>query len=72
MAQLLKLKETNPKTVKSCKTGLEIHTSITLSYGFEYATGDFIVTMDEDLQHNPIDIELIKSKRKDFDLVYGK
>ena len=42
--------------------------------GFTYCSGDFIVTMDEDLQHNPNDIEnLIEEQKKgDYDVVYGK
>lgn len=41
--------------------------------GLEYATGDFVVTMDEDLQHNPRDIALLAAKQKEgnFDVVYG-
>jgi glycosyltransferase involved in cell wall biosynthesis len=41
--------------------------------GFSIASGDFMVTMDEDLQHNPNDINLLieKQKEKDFDVVYG-
>ena len=41
--------------------------------GFNYCSGDFIVTMDEDLQHDPDDIlKLIKEQKKeDYDVVYG-
>lgn len=41
--------------------------------GFNHCTGDFIVTMDEDLQHHPEDIKyLLDEQRKgDHDLVYG-
>lgn len=42
--------------------------------GFSYAKGDFVVTMDEDLQHDPASIpqmlELLKANN--YDLVYGK
>ena len=40
---------------------------------FSLAIGDFIVTMDEDLQHNPHDIEILlkTQKENDFDVVYG-
>ena len=71
---ILKLKETNPKTVKAVKLTRNYGQHNAIICGFEYATGDFIVTMDEDLQHNPIDIELLINKQKegDFDLVYGK
>lgn len=42
--------------------------------GFEYARSPFIITMDEDLQHRPEDIQnLIDEQAKDdYDLVYGK
>jgi len=41
--------------------------------GFKFATGDFIVTIDEDLQHNPLGIKLLINKQveTDADLVYG-
>ena len=41
--------------------------------GFEYANGDFFITMDEDLQHDPEDIlRLIDEQQKgDYDVVYG-
>lgn len=42
--------------------------------GFAHARGQFIVTMDEDLQHSPADIgRLIATQAAgDFDVVYGK
>jgi polyisoprenyl-phosphate glycosyltransferase len=42
--------------------------------GFGLACGDFIITMDEDLQHDPGEIpELIrKQKEGEFDVVYGR
>jgi glycosyltransferase involved in cell wall biosynthesis len=42
--------------------------------GLAHAKGDFIITMDEDLQHKPIDIKnLISEQQKgDYDIVYGK
>lgn len=42
--------------------------------GFEYAKGDYIITMDDDLQNPPSEIiPLInKVKENDFDLVFGK
>lgn len=42
--------------------------------GFKHAQGDFIITMDEDLQHQPEDIALLitEQKIKDYDIVYGK
>jgi len=42
--------------------------------GIEHAQGDWIITMDEDLQHDPLEMPklLAKQKEEDFDLVYGK
>ena len=42
--------------------------------GFEYCSGELIITMDEDLQHLPSDIIklIIKQKEGDYDIVYGK
>jgi undecaprenyl-phosphate 4-deoxy-4-formamido-L-arabinose transferase len=41
--------------------------------GFNYCSGELIVTMDEDLQHDPDDIKHLINKQKegDFDVVYG-
>ncbi|MDX2303125.1 MAG: glycosyltransferase family 2 protein [Microscillaceae bacterium] len=41
--------------------------------GIAQAQGRFILTMDEDLQHAPAQIEklILKQKEKDYDLVYG-
>jgi len=41
--------------------------------GFNYCSGDFIITMDEDLQHDPEDIELLIKEQPESkaDVVYG-
>lgn len=40
--------------------------------GMSRAKGDYILTMDDDLQHNPSDImTLVKTIKTGFDLVYG-
>ena len=40
--------------------------------GCKYSLGDYIVTMDDDLQHNPREIgALIQEAQKGFDVVYG-
>ena len=41
--------------------------------GFQYCSGDFVVTMDEDLQQDPYDIQLLidKQNAEDSDVVYG-
>lgn len=44
-----------------------------LLFGFLKSSGDFIITMDEDLQHNPDDIHKLINKQVegDYDIVYG-
>lgn len=40
--------------------------------GFNYAVGDYIITMDDDLQHRPEDIALLYQKIKEgYDVVYA-
>ena len=47
--------------------------SSALLAGFDYATGEYIITMDGDLQNDPSDIPMMveKAKNGDFDLVTG-
>lgn len=47
--------------------------SIALTLGFQKAKGDFIITMDADLQDDPVNfVNLIKAQQKnDYDLVSG-
>lgn len=42
--------------------------------GIEQSIGDYIITIDEDLQHRPVDIQNLIEKQKegDYDVVYGK
>jgi len=42
--------------------------------GIRNATGEFLITMDEDLQQSPSDIRSLidKQKESDYDLVYGR
>jgi glycosyltransferase involved in cell wall biosynthesis len=43
-----------------------------LAAGFEHATGDYVITMDGDLQHDPADIPLFLEKIDEgFDVVSG-
>ena len=40
--------------------------------GLNYATGDFIISMDDDLQTHPSQIKILKEKIEEgYDLVYG-
>jgi polyisoprenyl-phosphate glycosyltransferase len=45
-----------------------------IQFGFTKASGDFIITIDEDLQHDPADILKLIDKQQsgDFDIVYGR
>lgn len=47
--------------------------SLALAAGIDYATGDYIITMDGDLQNDPTDILMMYSKAKseDWDVVTG-
>ena len=71
---LLKIKKDFPDTVKLIRLSRNFGQHNALICGFEYAKGDFIITMDEDLQHAPEDIEMLiaKQQEKDYDVVYGK
>ena len=71
---LLKIKMQNPQNVKLIRLSRNYGQHNALICGFEYAKGDFIVTMDEDLQHAPEDIQKLidKQNEMDYDVVYGK
>ncbi|SMC49060.1 glycosyltransferase family 2 protein [Moheibacter sediminis] len=47
--------------------------SLALASGIDYATGDYIITMDGDLQNDPDDILIMlhKAKTEDWDVVTG-
>lgn len=46
--------------------------SAALSAGFDHATGDYIITLDADLQNDPADIpRLIEAMGEDYDVVCG-
>ena len=42
-----------------------------MAAGFDYATGDILVTMDADLQNDPEDIPMLLEEIKDVDVVSG-
>lgn len=70
---LQELKEKNPNLVKIIKLSRNFGQHNALMCGFNFAQGDFIITMDEDLQHNPFDIAKLIEKQAsgNYDLVYG-
>lgn len=70
---LLSLKQQYKEKLKLIRLTRNYGQHNALICGFQYAKGDFIITMDEDLQQDPADvIKLIKEQQKgDFDIVYG-
>ena len=40
--------------------------------GIEAAVGEYIITMDDDLQHSPEDIPLLIQEKHDYDIVIGR
>lgn len=68
------LRKRYPNTVKSIKLTRNFGQHNALIAGIKHSEGNFIITMDEDLQHNPSDIEKLikKQKENDYDLIYGK
>jgi glycosyltransferase involved in cell wall biosynthesis len=71
---LVDLKNKNPNYVKIIKLSRNFGQHNAIICGIEFAIGNFIITMDEDLQHDPKDINklLFKQAEGDFDVVYGK
>jgi undecaprenyl-phosphate 4-deoxy-4-formamido-L-arabinose transferase len=68
------LKNENPNLIQAIKLSRNFGQHNAIICGIKYAKGEYIVTMDEDLQHNPkYIVELIKEqKEKNCDVVYGK
>ena len=72
--ELLKLKKNNPDVVKIIKLTRNFGQHNAIICGIEHSSGEFIITMDEDLQHNPFDIQILIDKQfeNNYDVVYGK
>lgn len=68
-----KLKDQFPYIVKGIHLSRNFGQHNALICGFEQAKGEFIVTMDEDLQHLPEDIDILMKVQQKFDsdVVYG-
>lgn len=71
---LCELKIQHPEIIRIIKLSRNFGQHNALVCGFVQARGKFIITMDEDLQHDPADIDklLTKQKEKNYDVVYGK
>ena len=69
-----KLKWEFPSLVKAYHLARNYGQHRAIQFGFSKAQGDFVITIDEDLQHDPADIlKLIrKQKEGNYDIVYGK
>ena len=70
---ILKLKLEHPTEVKAIRLSRNFGQHNAIICGFANSVGEFMVTMDEDLQHNPDDLKLLIAKQieKDYDVVYG-
>ncbi len=73
-AVIQQLKAKHPKLIKAIQLTRNYGQHNALICGFKYVTGDFLVTMDEDLQHQPKDIATLLEMQSqgDYDVVYGK
>jgi len=73
--QIIKeLKNKFPEFIKAFHLKKNYGQHRAIQFGFSKAQGDFIITIDEDLQHDPADILKLISKQEesDYDIVYGK
>jgi glycosyltransferase involved in cell wall biosynthesis len=70
---ILELREKYPTLVKAIKLTRNYGQHNAIICGFEHASGQYFITMDEDLQHSPQDIQLLINKQEDTnsDIVYG-
>lgn len=61
-----------PDIVKSYHLAKNYGQHRAIQFGFSKAKGDFVVTIDEDLQHDPADIIRLMEKQKEanYDIVY--
>ncbi|MGL4599391.1 MAG: glycosyltransferase [Bacteroidia bacterium] len=71
---LLDLKKNDPEHIKIIKLSRNFGQHNAIACGVSFASGDFLMTMDDDLQHPPSEIpKLIKHQQEtDDDVVYGQ
>jgi glycosyltransferase involved in cell wall biosynthesis len=71
--ELLKKYSRDHKNIHVISFRKNLGKSPALTVGFEHAKGDYILTMDADLQDDPVNIETLfqKMEEKDLDLVSG-
>jgi len=67
------LKKQFPEVITAVRLSRNFGQHNAIICGFKYVTGEFIITMDEDLQHNPEDIFALISKQSETnaDVIYG-
>jgi glycosyltransferase involved in cell wall biosynthesis len=72
--ELNKIKNFYPKKVQIINLSRNFCNHNTVIIGIEYASVDFIITINEDIQHNPFYIQKLidKQTENDFDVVNGK
>ncbi|MBE0584112.1 MAG: glycosyltransferase family 2 protein, partial [Desulfofustis sp.] len=68
------LHKQHPSIVKGVRLTRNFGQHNAIICGFEFAEGNYIITMDEDLQHNPRDIPSLfeEMKSRGLDVIYGK
>ena len=71
--RIQEIKQTYPDNVTAIRLSRNFGQHNAIICGFAHAKGDFMVTMDEDLQHDPDEIKLLVEKQleTDADVVYG-
>jgi len=67
------LKKEFPSEVRAIRLSDNFGQHNAIICGFVHAHGEYMITMDEDLQHNPKDIKLLVDSQleNDYDVVYG-
>jgi undecaprenyl-phosphate 4-deoxy-4-formamido-L-arabinose transferase len=70
---IIELKEKLPTLIKAIKLTRNYGQHNAIICGFEHAVGKYFITIDEDLQHSPKDIQLLINRQKETnsDIVYG-
>jgi polyisoprenyl-phosphate glycosyltransferase len=71
--KILSLKSKYPEKIIGIRLTRNFGQHNAIICGFSKANGDFMLTMDEDLQHNPKDVKLLVQKQQEanYDVVYG-
>ena len=71
--KIQQLKKEHPETIKGIKLAKNFGQHNATLCGIYHASGDFIITIDDDLEFSPEDIPLLiqEQEKGSFDLVYG-